>query len=132
MMAEKEVIDVPGLADTASVGFAQCIAAGDFVFVAGQTGIDEHWNVVSLEFAEQALRALDNVRLALEAAGSSLQQIVAMTVFFADPRHVREFSALRAEAMQGSLCSSTAICGASFVIPGLLLEIEVTAVRSRG
>lgn len=55
-----------------------------------------------------------------------------MTAFFADPRHVREFSAPRAEAMQGSLCASTAICGASFVIPGLLLEIEVTAIRRRG
>ena len=40
-MLTKEVISVPGLADTQARGFAQVVAAGDFVFVAGQTAIEE-------------------------------------------------------------------------------------------
>jgi len=31
--------------------------------------------------------------------------------------------------MSGVLCASTAICGVSFLLPELLLEVEVTAVR---
>jgi enamine deaminase RidA (YjgF/YER057c/UK114 family) len=126
---DKVIVETPRLARTEEVGFAQCVVAGDFVFVAGQTGIDENWNVVSPEFREQAVKVFDNLRLALEAAGSSLEDIVSMTAFFADPQHVREFSEVRREAMHGSLCASSAICGASFVIPGLLLEVEVTAIR---
>jgi 2-iminobutanoate/2-iminopropanoate deaminase len=125
----KEVVPTPGLARTEAAGFAQCIVAGDFVFVAGQTGIDENWELVSHEFRPQAEQVLQNLRIALESAGSSLTDVVAMTAFFADPRHVREFSELRKQAMDGSLCASTAICGASFVIPGLLLEVEATAIR---
>jgi enamine deaminase RidA (YjgF/YER057c/UK114 family) len=129
MMLTKEIVPVPGLADTEKAGFAQCVAAGDFVFVAGQTGIDEDWKLVSLEFGQQARKALDNLRLALEAGGSSFQDVVTMTVFFADARDVPEFSAIRKEMMAGSLCASSAIGGASFVIPGLLIEIEATAIR---
>jgi 2-iminobutanoate/2-iminopropanoate deaminase len=128
-MLVKEVIEVPGVAKTDQVGFAQAVVAGDFVFVAGQTGIDEEWNVVSRDFAVQARKALDNLRLVLEAADSSFGQIVSMTVFFADPRDVRAFSDIRREVMGGSLCASTAICGASFVLQGLLIEIEATAIR---
>jgi 2-iminobutanoate/2-iminopropanoate deaminase len=127
----KQIIAPPGLAATNQLGFAQCVVAGELVFVAGQTGIDAEWNVVGLDFTSQAKQVLENLGLALEAAGSSLQDIVTMTCFFADPRHVREFSELRQQAMGGSLCASTAICGASFVIPGLLLEVEATAVRSQ-
>ena len=129
-MLVKKIVEVPGVARTHEAGFAQAVVAGDFVFVAGQTGIDEEWNVVSLEFGVQARKALDNLRLVLEAAGSSLEQIVSMTLFFADPRDVRAFSEIRREVMGGSLCASTAICGASFVLQGLLLEIEATAIRS--
>jgi enamine deaminase RidA (YjgF/YER057c/UK114 family) len=126
---QKEIVEVPGLAETAGVGFAQCVRAGDFVFVAGQTGIDENWQVVSSEFERQAEKALDNLRRALEAAGAGLEDIVSMTAYFTNPADVRTFSALRQAAMKGSLCASTAICGVSFVLPELLLEIEATAIR---
>jgi enamine deaminase RidA (YjgF/YER057c/UK114 family) len=126
----KQIISAPGLAATEQLGFAQCVVAGDLVFVAGQTAIDADWNLVSLDFISQAKQVLENLKAALEAAGSSMHDIVTMTCFFADPRHVREFSELRREAMGGSLCASTAICGVSFVMPGLLLEVEATAVRS--
>jgi enamine deaminase RidA (YjgF/YER057c/UK114 family) len=128
-MLKKEIVPVPGLAETEGVGFAQCVVAGDFVFVAGQTGIDEEWNVVSRDFRAQAEKAFDNLRRALDAAGSSLDHIVSMTAYFADAGDIPVFSAIRRKVMPGSLCASTAVGGASFVLPELLLEIEVTAIR---
>lgn len=129
MSAPRRIISADGLADTEPLGFAQAVVAGDFVFVSGQTGIDNDWNLVGLDFTSQAKQVLDNLRLALIAAGSSMADVVSMTCFFADPRHLREFGELRREAMGDALCASTAICGASFVIPGLLLEVEATARR---
>jgi 2-iminobutanoate/2-iminopropanoate deaminase len=128
MRGGKTIIAVPGLAATEPLGFAQCVVAGDFAFVAGQTGITEDWDLVGLDFTSQATQVLENLGTALRAAGATMQDIVSMTCFFADARHVREFTELRQEAMGGALCASTAICGASFVIPGLLLEVEAVAL----
>jgi enamine deaminase RidA (YjgF/YER057c/UK114 family) len=129
MSGDKTIIAVPDLAPTQQLGFAQCVAAGDFVFVAGQTGIDTGWNLAGLDFTSQAKLVLKNLDTALQAAGSTMQDIVSMTCFFADPRHVREFSDLRQQATEGALCASTAICGVSFVMPGLLLEVEAIALK---
>jgi 2-iminobutanoate/2-iminopropanoate deaminase len=129
MSGRKQIVSAEGLANTKNLGFAQAVVAGDFVFVAGQTGIDKDWNLVGLDFTSQAKQVLENLGLALTAAGSTMADIVSMTCFFADSRHVREFTELRREAMGDTLCASTAICGASFVIPGLLLEVEATALR---
>jgi 2-iminobutanoate/2-iminopropanoate deaminase len=130
MSGRKTIVAVPGLAATEPLGFAQCVVAGSFVFVAGQTGITKDWDLVGLDFTSQARQVLENLGTALRAAGSTMQDIVSMTCFFADARHVREFTELRQEAMEGALCASTAICGVAFVIPGLLLEVEATAVRA--
>ena len=118
----------PGLADTKRAGFAQCVVAGGLVFVSGQTAINENWDVVATDFGGQAHQVMANLSRALEAAGSRLEDVVSMTAFFSHPGHVPEFGAIRKAAMGGAMCASTAICGVSFVIPELLLEVQATAV----
>jgi enamine deaminase RidA (YjgF/YER057c/UK114 family) len=120
---------IDGLADFEKVGFAQVVTAGDLVFVAGQTGIDSEWKVVGNDFESQARQVFENIRIALESVGSGLDQIVSMTAFFAHPGYVPAFGKIRGEVMNGVLCASTAICGVSFLMPELLLEVEVTAVK---
>ena len=65
--------------------FSQAIVAGDFVFVAGQLGVDPKTG----EFAgskteEQAEQVLRNLAAVLDAAGSDLNHVVKTTVFLAD------------------------------------------------
>ncbi len=65
--------------------FSQAIVAGDFVFVAGQLGVDPKTG----EFAgsgteEQAEQVLRNLSAVLDAAGSDLRHVVKTTVFLAD------------------------------------------------
>ena len=57
MTTDLHVVDVPGLFDSRQRGFTQCVTAGDFVFVAGQGGLDDRAQLVSDEFAPQARRA---------------------------------------------------------------------------
>ena len=46
MTVVREVVDVVGLGDSSGYAYAQCVRFGDLVFVAGQTGIDEHYRRV--------------------------------------------------------------------------------------
>src|SRR5579862_5149730 len=85
----------------------QCVAAGELIFVAGQTG----WRngTISGEFGEQVRQAFANIETALNAAGAGLFDIVSMTVFLTDVRLQAEFSKIRREVMSGNLTSSATI-----------------------
>ena len=77
----------------AAIGpYSQAIKAGGFVFVSGQIPIDpQTGQFVAGGIAEQTARVLKNLQAVLEAAGSSLGQVVKTTVFLAD---MEEFSGM--------------------------------------
>lgn len=126
-MAHKEVIKVPELGDSTHWSYEQCIRTGDWVSVAGQTGVDEQYNPVSHDFEEQAEQAFQNVEYALEAAGGGLEDIVHMTVFLTDMRHVEDFVELRGEILGDDLTTSSLIGVDQLALPELKVEIETRA-----
>jgi 2-iminobutanoate/2-iminopropanoate deaminase len=77
----------------AAIGpYSQAIKAGGFVFVSGQIPIDpQTGQFVSGGVAEQTERVLKNLSAVLEAAGSSLGQVVKTTVFLVD---MKDFGAM--------------------------------------
>jgi 2-iminobutanoate/2-iminopropanoate deaminase len=64
--------------------YSQGIQTGDFVFTAGQIGIDPATGKLKEGIEEQTRQALRNISLILSAAGSSLEKVVKTTVFLAD------------------------------------------------
>jgi 2-iminobutanoate/2-iminopropanoate deaminase len=88
---ERQVIHTPGA--PAAVGpYSQAIRAGTSVFTAGQIGLDPATGrLVEGGVAAEAERAIANLRAVLEAAGSSLTQVVKATVYLAD---MADFGAL--------------------------------------
>ena len=128
-MSERKIVDVPGLGDSTRFAYAQCATAGDFVFVAGQTGVDEDYNVVSEEFGPQARQTIKNVELGLQAAGAGLEDIVTMTVFVTDMKYGREFLEIRKEMLGDNLAPSALIGGAQLAFDSLLVEIQATAYK---
>jgi 2-iminobutanoate/2-iminopropanoate deaminase len=83
-MTNREAVET-GDAPAAVGPYSQGIRAGGFVFTAGQLGIDSATGeLVSDGVAEQAERALRNLAAVLEAGGSSLSDVVKVTVFLAD------------------------------------------------
>lgn len=70
----------------AAIGpYSQAIASGGFVFTAGQIGLDPgSGEFVEGGVAEQAERALKNLSAVLEAAGTSMKDVVKTTVYLAD------------------------------------------------
>ena len=64
--------------------YNQAIVAGDLVFVAGQLGLKPGDNVVEGDITQQTEQALANLEAILDAAGSSLEQLVKTSVFLMD------------------------------------------------
>ena len=65
--------------------YSQAVKASGLVFTSGQIPIDPATGVViEGSIAEQTERVLNNIKAVLEAAGSSLEQVVKTTVFLAD------------------------------------------------
>jgi 2-iminobutanoate/2-iminopropanoate deaminase len=77
----------------AAIGpYSQAVKAGGFVFASGQIPIDpQTGQFVPGGIAEQTEQVLRNLKAVLEAAGSSLDQVVKTTVFLAD---MNDFAAM--------------------------------------
>ena len=74
--------------------YSQGIKAGDFVFTAGQAGVDPATGkLVEGSIAEQTRQTLKNIQAILEAASTSLDRVVKCGVFLQD---MADFSAMNA------------------------------------
>lgn len=89
----------------AAIGpYSQGIIANGFVFVSGQTPIDpQTGQLVEGGVDIQARRVLDNVRAVLEAAGSSLDQVVKTTIFLKNMNDFQVVNGVYAEYFIGTL-----------------------------
>ena len=100
------------------------------MFVSGQIPINpQTGELVAGGIAEQTERVLKNVSAVLEAAGSSLDQVVKTTVFLAD---MKEFSAMN--EVYATFFSQTPPARATVAAAGLprdvRVEIEAVALVS--
>jgi 2-iminobutanoate/2-iminopropanoate deaminase len=78
-----------------STVWSQAVIAGGLVFVSGQGPFDPvTGKVVGESIQEQTRQCLTNVRAVLEAAGSSLDQVVSATFILRDPE---DFAGLNEE-----------------------------------
>ena len=70
----------------AAIGtYSQAIQTGNLVFLSGQIPLDPTtMEVVDGDFEARARRVFDNLRAVTEAAGSSLDQVVKLTIFLTD------------------------------------------------
>jgi len=66
--------------------YSQAVVAGGFVFASGQVPIDPGTGrlIESVHVGDHVRRALDNLSAVLSAAGSSLEQVVKVTIYLAD------------------------------------------------
>ncbi|HET6836973.1 MAG TPA: RidA family protein [Gemmatimonadales bacterium] len=110
--------------------YSQGIAAGGFIFTAGQVALDPSTGeLVVGGIADQTTRALENLRAVLAAAGSSLSQVIKTTVFLVDMADFAPMNEVygRFFGDHRPARSTVAVAG----LPrGALVEIEVIATVS--
>jgi 2-iminobutanoate/2-iminopropanoate deaminase len=107
--------------------YSQGIVHGDLVFVSGQLGIDPAGgHVVEGGITEQTEQVMKNLSAILEAAGSSLANVVKATIFLAD---LGDFQAMN--EVYGRYMGDEPPARATFQVAalpsGALVEIEVVA-----
>jgi len=109
--------------------YSQAVIAGDLVFTAGVLPVDpESGQVVGEDITEQTGQAISNLESILEAAGSSLYQVVKTTVFLADMGNFAAMNAVYEEFFASNPpARSTVQVGP--LAKGALLQIDAIAVR---
>jgi 2-iminobutanoate/2-iminopropanoate deaminase len=64
--------------------YSPAVQVGDLVFVSGQIPLDHEGKIVGYTPKEQATKALENLRLTLDAAGMTTANVVKTTIFLHD------------------------------------------------
>lgn len=96
-MSQKEVIRTNN-APKAIGPYSVANRIGNLVFTAGQIGLDPTTNeLVSGGIEAETRQALTNLKNVLDAAGSSLEQVVKTTVFLRDMGEFAQMNAIYAE-----------------------------------
>jgi enamine deaminase RidA (YjgF/YER057c/UK114 family) len=130
----KEYLNPNSLFSSLPHGFSQVVIATrrKMVFVAGQTAWDTQKNIVGgdsvLEQARQAFRKLET---AMEAAGGTLKDIVALRIYVVDYQAesgTAVGTALREFFSAENPPANTWIGVSALAVPEFLIEIEATAV----
>jgi len=130
----KQYINPPTLFPSQDHGFSQVVAASGTrtLYLSGQTAWDASRQLVGgTDLAAQARQAFRNVRLALEAGGGSLEDVVSLRIYVVDyrPEKAQAIGAALRECFPGPAMPSTTWLGVvSLAAPGFLIEIEATAV----
>jgi 2-iminobutanoate/2-iminopropanoate deaminase len=124
---KKEIISSPN-APKAIGPYSQAIRVGDFVFCAGQTGLDPAtMELVAGGVEAQARQVLTNLKHVLEAAGSGFDRVVKTTVFLTDMANFAAMNAVYAEFFPENPPARSTIAVAGLPKGGLV-EIEAVAL----
>src|ERR1044071_5134570 len=105
---------------------------GRMVFIAGQTASDTEGNIVGVgDAGAQTRYIIGKIRRAIEAAGGTINDVVALNVFTTDVKNHPAINEARREAFEalgGNFPTSTMVQVVALARPELLLEINATAV----
>ena len=110
--------------------YSHAIRCGYTLYIAGQVAFDDDNQVVGIgDPRAQAERVWHNIRLAVEAAGGTLADVVKITVFLKDVRHAPTEIGVREGLFEpGKYPICTLVQVANLGLPDLLMEVDAIAV----
>jgi 2-iminobutanoate/2-iminopropanoate deaminase len=104
--------------------YSHAVVAGGFVYVSGQGPIDPETGTMPDAFADQVRQTLRNVRTILEAAGSSLDDVVKVNAYVTDLTRFAEFNDVYKEFFENDPPARTTVAAA---LLGMLVEVDCIA-----
>ncbi|MBC6112923.1 RidA family protein [Pedobacter sp. CCM 8938] len=108
---------------------AQGHRVGDLLFISGQTAIGDDGKLVGIgNFDTQAQKAFENLDRVLKAGGSSLKNVVKVTIMLRDMGNFKKIVELRGKYFTAPYPADTIIEVSSLFSPDALIEIEAIAV----
>lgn len=107
-------------------GYSRAVVIGDTCWVAGTTDPgSEHPD----DAAAQAQEALEVIERALAEVGFGLADVVRTRMYVTDPAHAAPVAEVHGRVFRDIRPAATLVVVAALIEPGLLVEIEVDAVR---
>ena len=78
--------------------FSPAIKAGDFVYVSGQASVDrETGAVITGTFEEEVRRSIDNMKIILESAGLTLDNVINVKAYVSKEEDLKLYNSIYAE-----------------------------------
>jgi 2-iminobutanoate/2-iminopropanoate deaminase len=110
--------------------YSHAVVSGGFVFISGQGPVDPETGTMPDAFTDQVRQTLKNVRTILEAAGSSLDNVVKVNAYVTDLTRFQEFNEVYKDFFTYDPPARTTV-GTSLL--GFLVEIDcIAAVPEAG
>lgn len=102
------------------------------IFISGQLARDKSGNIVGPHDMRAQIRQVgENLRLALEAAGATLEDLVKTTTFVTDIDEFFRHVDVRHDYLGVALPASTTVEVRRLAYPDLMVEIEAIAIKDR-
>ena len=124
-MPKKEIVTVGSAAPNPNLSAATKF--GQLVFVAGQTGRNPKTGEVGKDVREQTRNILERIKVILEAAGTSLDNVLTATTYLTRVQDLAAYNEEYAKYFPASKPARTTVTVAALNAPELLIEITVTA-----
>ncbi|MDH4346200.1 MAG: RidA family protein [Thermoleophilia bacterium] len=124
------MIDPAGLHPAPGFSHVAITDGSRVVHLAGQVALAEDFSIVGgADLAAQTEAAMRNVEIALRAAGATWDDVVRRTIYTVRPTEYEVITAAIDRVTGGAAHPAQTIVGITgLAVPGLLIEIECTAV----
>ena len=108
--------------------YVRTIKSGPFVFVAGTTSLNSKGQVQGKDAAQQTTITMKKIEAGLKSAGARMGDLVRLTIYVTDIRDMGAVTGALAKSLKGAVITSTLVAVTALAVPGLVVEIEATAV----
>ena len=108
--------------------YSSAMIVGNLVYVSGQSGRDPLTDHVPEDIEAQTEQVLTNIRTILEAAGSSMSQVVRCGVFLVDMGDFKRMNAVYERMFDGHKPARTTVAVSE--LPGAGLRVEIDAIAA--
>jgi len=111
------------------IGYSRAVKIGNVIEVAGTTALDENGEIVGTDDPYQQTKFIfAKIEKALASAGATLKDVVRTRMFVTDINQWEEIGKAHGEYFREIKPASTMVEVRSLINPGMLIEIEVTAI----
>ena len=130
MSQHRELVNPPDLHPAPGFSHVAIASGTKVVHFAGQVALDPEFGLVGGDdLAEQTKAAMRNLETAMRAAGVGWDDVVRRTIYTLHPTEYETITAAIDEVTGGAEHPAQTIVGVTgLAVPGLLIEIECTAV----
>lgn len=125
----RELVNPPELHPAPGFSHVAIAEGTRVVHLAGQLGLEADFSLAAVDLFGQTVKAMENVEIALRAAGIGWDDVVRRTIYTLHPTEYEVITRAIDEVTGGAAHPAQTIVGITgLAVPGCLIEVECTAV----